>query len=460
MRILVYQFKYFNYDEYFRSPEALAEKVLSLYFNNIEPSFPLDPFKILNDFGVVIEPMELKKLEGIYIAPEDENDIAMVGINKKRPATRQRFTAAHELCHHIKDRKIKDIYCPIGSGQPIEKFANEYASCLLMPLRYLKVEVAKYEKNGFVSLDDIIYISDYFGVSFSSCAYNVAYKLRKLNGDTDSKILKNRIKKFKPETKRFQLGLQKYDINLLRNIINGYSYIIKNDNLASWYKFKNDFIYNENKIEGIKLTQEEISEIITDLRIKKKDSKYCSSKEKDIIEILGHSEIYEYILKTRDKISGYSIKDLHKRLYIYSPFPELGGLTRKNNNYICGARTETVDYTLIDKEIYLLNKTIDEIIDKIEVFSLTDYIDEIVRLHHKLTIIHPFSDGNGRVSRAILNWMFKYKNLPPVYIKLIAKEEYYKALESADQGDYNELYIVFYRSIINSLVQLNRSICL
>jgi Zn-dependent peptidase ImmA (M78 family)/fido (protein-threonine AMPylation protein) len=454
------QFKDFNYDEYLKSPEILAEKVLNLYFNNIEPSFPLDPFKILKDFGVVIEPGEFKKLEGIYIAPENENDIAMVGINKKQPPTRQRFTAAHELCHHIKDRNIKDIYCPIGSGHPIERFANDFASSLLMPLKYLKIQVAKYEKKGLVSLNDIIYISDCFGVSFSSCAYTVAYRLKKLDGEIDCKVLAKRIKRFKPETKKLQLGLQRYDISLLRNMINAYSYIIINDNLASWYKFKNDFIYNENKIEGIKLTQEEISEIITDLRINKQESKYCSSEEKDIIEVLGHSEIYEYILKTDEAISGYSIKDLHKRLYSYSPFPELGGMTRKNNNFISGACTETLDYTLIDKEIYFLNKTIEEIIDRIEVFSLTDYIDEIVKLHHRLTVMHPFSDGNGRVSRAVLNWMFKYKKLPPVYIKLIAKDEYYKALESADQGDYNELYVVFYRAIINSLVQLNKSFCL
>jgi hypothetical protein len=31
--------------------------------------------------------------------------------------------------------------------------------------------------------------------------------------------------------------------------------------------------------------------------------------------------------------------------------------------------------------------------------------------------------------------MFKYKKLPPVYIKLIAKDEYYKTLESADKGE-------------------------
>ncbi len=45
--------------------------------------------------------------------PEDGNDIPMAGINYKRKITRQRFTAAHELCHHLKDcRKWRG--CPLG----------------------------------------------------------------------------------------------------------------------------------------------------------------------------------------------------------------------------------------------------------------------------------------------------------------------------------------------------------
>ena len=45
--------------------------------------------------------MEFENLEGIYLVPEGEKDLPVVGINYKRKITRQRFTAAHELCHHL-----------------------------------------------------------------------------------------------------------------------------------------------------------------------------------------------------------------------------------------------------------------------------------------------------------------------------------------------------------------------
>ena len=86
------------------SPEELAQAVIFEYYDGKEPSFPIDPFRMIRDFGIVYQFMEFKDLEGIYILPEDEEDIPIIGINFGRPITRQRYTAAQELCHHIKDR--------------------------------------------------------------------------------------------------------------------------------------------------------------------------------------------------------------------------------------------------------------------------------------------------------------------------------------------------------------------
>ena len=85
----------FDYSSYFNNASRLADKVLELYFSDREPSFPIDPFKMLEDFEVHYVFQGFKDLEGIYIAPENDEDIAIVSINKNRPITRQRFTASH-----------------------------------------------------------------------------------------------------------------------------------------------------------------------------------------------------------------------------------------------------------------------------------------------------------------------------------------------------------------------------
>lgn len=85
----------------FRDAESMATAYLTAYFGNSEIEYPISPFKMLKDEGVDFFIRNFNKLEGVYIPAQSKDDIAIVGINAKRPITRQRFTAAHELCHHL-----------------------------------------------------------------------------------------------------------------------------------------------------------------------------------------------------------------------------------------------------------------------------------------------------------------------------------------------------------------------
>lgn len=443
--------------DYFHKPEILAKKVLEIYFSQGIPSYPIDPFDILKQMNVVYQFRDFKDLEGIYIVPEDEDDIAIVGINNNRPITRQRFTAAHELCHHIKDKNESSI-CPIDGREksPIEKYADKFASEILMPTEELKKQVGKFENNGYVNFENIIYIADYFGVSFEACVFNIAYKLNKIEGDIEPSKLKKRINKFKPDKKRIELGLKKYDSSLLRNIINSYDYFYSNESKAVWYKFKNDFIYNENRLEGVNIDREDVAEILTDIRIYKQNSEYCKSEYKDIIEVVGHASIYDFLLETEEPISIFKLLKLHTMLFQFAPYPEAAGKIRNSNNFVTEAKFETVDYNNIINELLKLEEKLKELINKMNSMSISEYVEEAVKIHHKITVIHPFVDGNGRCSRVMLNWLFKIKGLPPVYLKYENKDYYYEALKEADlNNDYSYLCEVFYREILKSMIQLN-----
>ncbi len=55
--------------------------------------------------------------------------------------------------------------------------------------------------------------------------------------------------------------------------------------------------------------------------------------------------------------------------------------------------------------------------------------------HHRLVAIHPFTDGNGRVARVIMNLILMQNQYPPAVIRNEQRREYFDALRKADGGD-------------------------
>ncbi len=56
--------------------------------------------------------------------------------------------------------------------------------------------------------------------------------------------------------------------------------------------------------------------------------------------------------------------------------------------------------------------------------------------HAEFVKIHPFTDGNGRTSRLIMNYQLMAEGFPPVSISKEDRLEYFKALEAyAVEGD-------------------------
>ncbi|MBQ9887210.1 MAG: ImmA/IrrE family metallo-endopeptidase [Lachnospiraceae bacterium] len=434
------------------TPEMLADKVLKNFFGNEIPSIPINPFKLMSAHGIVYQFMDFEELEGIYLVPETEEDVPVVGINYKRKITRQRFTAAHELCHHIKDRKNEA--CPIGSKNEIERYAENFAAELLMPKHLFRSVALEYAHNGKVTLDDALLIAERFGVSFRSCVLRLAFTLHMLDGDYQN--LNQRISEYKSDTVKRKSGIDIENIELLKQAVDSYKFFFSVKKEIVWYKFKSDFIYHENRMEGLNLDREEVAEIVADLRMNRQESAYCKESYEEIIQVVGHSDLYDYVLSTNDRLSIYKLLYLNKILFRYAPFPEEAGKTRTDNNFVLGAKFETVDWRDVANELVKLQIPVENLLNDIEKISVSDYLTEVVKIHHKITQIHPFHDGNGRSSRAMLNWMLRIKGLPPIYIKVDEKDKYYEALELADaKGEYKELLRVVIRELFRTVMKIN-----
>lgn len=443
----------------FRDAESMATAYLTAYFGNSEIEYPISPFKMLKDEGVDFFIRNFNKLEGVYIPAQSKDDIAIVGINAKRPITRQRFTAAHELCHHFRDAD-KQVACPMGQKNASEYFADAFASAILMPMGELKTKVNEYKDvNGNVSFDNILKIADYFGVSVESCLRRIAYKIHAVEGDIETKELRKRIRKYHPDNKRQVLGMshEKLYSDLIDNYVEQLRFT---PNRFAKYVFENNYIYNDSRMEGLEVSLEEASEIVTDLRNNMQNSEYCAEENEAYLSVAGHYLMYQNIfeLPVKDTLNVYDLFKLNKDLFAYYPHPEFGGNARQNNVVISGAKFETVDYHNIFVELNKVNSDIKCFFDTRKNIKISDYIKHVVKIHHRITVIHPFSEGNGRTARAFMNVQLVRAGLTPFYIKVEEKKGYIAALEKADtEKNYADLYECIFKVIIRSHVELSKN---
>ena len=68
---------------------------------------------------------------------------------------------------------------------------------------------------------------------------------------------------------------------------------------------------------------------------------------------------------------------------------------------------------------------------------------EAAWLHHRLSQIHPFQDGNGRVCRALASMVLVRAGLFPLVVTRDDKDKYLDSLEAADKGNLKPLVEIF-----------------
>ena len=72
-------------------------------------------------------------------------------------------------------------------------------------------------------------------------------------------------------------------------------------------------------------------------------------------------------------------------------------------------------------------------------FNQLHPVIQAVYLHYGFVCIHPFSDGNGRVARALASVFLYRSNSIPFLVLSEDRTEYLNSLEAADKGNYNEI---------------------
>jgi Fic family protein len=72
-------------------------------------------------------------------------------------------------------------------------------------------------------------------------------------------------------------------------------------------------------------------------------------------------------------------------------------------------------------------------------------------IHCKLVRIHPFTDGNGRTARLLMNLVLMRTGYPPAVILTVDRKRYYRVLKEADSDRHSGFLAFIGRSVDRSL---------
>lgn len=442
-------------------PEELAKSELEKLKRSGELTFPIDPFKILHDAGVNVALKDFENLDGIII--NDKDNCTIVGINSNNGWQRQRFTAAHEYCHFIKDlnKEIGTtdyIKCLKKSNKKIEKFANDFAGYLLMPTDELRLVCEQYKnKDGYIDFESITIIAEYFGVSFYSCLNRIAYGLNLIDGDISSESLRQRMSEYGVSAKRQELIENKIDSTLLSNVVSSMSFVMADFNKYTGQKFLQNYIYNDNKLEGVEIDRKQLNYILADLNFNGADSQFFENDREEIVMTLGNLELQQYVINTKDDISLRNCGQLHSLLFKYVPYPEDNGKFRDGTALLKKGTIQPVPYYEINNRINELDEELQFVMKNIDQYDIGKFIEQVAYFTYKFIVIHPFRDGNGRISRAIMNWLLIKKKIPPIYIDQECRKEYYDSLSKIDlEEDPVPFIMLIEKRIIHTMIELHR----
>ena len=260
------------------------------------------------------------------------------------------------------------------------------------------------------------------------------------------KLILEEIHKYKIVKDPLNFELSEREIKAIKKLEAEIPIKISHLSERDWKKFSKLFSYNTNAIEGSKLNQKEVKEIL-------EYDKWPDKSKEDIAEAYGVDEAIRFIRKTKDHISANLLKQIHK--IVFKNSKDFAGKFRKKGQEVVvtnksgkivheGAPQTRINYLLKELvEWYNKNKK------KYPALVLGAVI------HNQFENIHPFADGNGRVGRIILNNILIKHNLPPINLNLKNQIEYYNTLQEYELNQNLkptiDLYIKEYKQLEKDL---------
>lgn len=200
--------------------------------------------------------------------------------------------------------------------------------------------------------------------------------------------------------------------------------------------------WGTNAIEGNTLTWKDVQRLLLE------NTSIGNRPLPDVLETLQHESTFRGLLQRKDQpITMQTVLELHES--VFKGVKADAGRWRRVNVRITGSTHMPPRMEKVVPEMEALLQEYDSRdMQGMEVFGLGAWF------HHGFESVHPFSDGNGRVGRLLLNLHFLKHNWPPVHILPPDREAYMSAMGKGHSSDMSDLISLIKELMGRSLLDL------
>ncbi len=197
--------------------------------------------------------------------------------------------------------------------------------------------------------------------------------------------------------------------------------------------------YNSNAIEGNTLTLKETKVALEGITVGGKTIR-------EHFEAINHREAIYYVeamVQQHEPLTEWKIKSIHQ-LILKNIDDAHAGVYRKTNVIIAGADHVPPDALHVESEMQgFINW------NKEQAPSLHP-VERAARIHADFVKIHPFTDGNGRTSRILMNLELMKYGYPPVVLPVEKRLEYYEAMDAAHTKQDYEPFLALIAEVVEA----------
>lgn len=251
-------------------------------------------------------------------------------------------------------------------------------------------------------------------------------------GNLSKSEIAEEIAKFSRElkfTKKYKY-LSKTDAEKIEDIKYKFDEYLKKAGKSGLEKFKEWFFteltYNSNAIEGNTLSLKETSLILTDGITPK------GASLREFYEVKNHKAAIDFLEDYSGELTEQLILKIHSFI-LKDIDPENAGKYRQVQVFIRGSDVVLPPPSLVPKLMKDFIKWYNSNKKKHHPLELASIAST------KFVTIHPFVDGNGRVSRLIMNYLLKKNKYPEINVYLKDRSDYLDCVREANEKKYAKI---------------------